>query len=198
MPTDETTVVEDTTEATVETTDQELADAAAEGATSHGVVQPRGQDAVPRSPLFEGRFGRLFRSLPAPRPPREALIALGKAMADRAGSSADNEKIPAGYTYFGQFVDHDITFDPLSQLSQFNDPDALVDFRSPRFDLDSLYGEGPSGSPYLYEWRDRGRRGVRLLEGRNPGADDDGNPLERRDLQRNAQGRAIIGDPRND
>jgi hypothetical protein len=39
---------------------------------------------------------------------------------------------------------------------------------------------------------------VRLLEGRNPETDDDGNPLERRDLQRNAQGRAIIGDPRND
>jgi hypothetical protein len=169
-----------------------------EGETHHGVAEPRGQDAVPRSPLFEGRFGRLFRRLPAPRPPREALIALGKAMADRSGPSADNEKIPAGYTYFGQFVDHDITFDPLSQLSRFNDPDALVDFRSPRFDLDSLYGEGPSGSPYLYEWRDRNRRGVRLLEGRNPDADEHGNALERRDLLRNAQGRAIIGDPRND
>jgi hypothetical protein len=169
-----------------------------EGETHHGVAEPRGQDAVPRSPLFEGRFGRLFRRLPAPRPPREALIALGKAMADQAGASADNDKIPAGYTYFGQFVDHDITFDPLSQLSRFNDPDALVDFRSPRYDLDSLYGQGPSGSPYLYEWRNKARRGVRLLEGRNPDADENGNPLERRDLLRNAQGRAIISDPRND
>jgi hypothetical protein len=38
----------------------------------------------------------------------------------------------------------------------------------------------------------------RLLEGRNPNADEHGNPLEGRDLQRNAQGRAVIGDPRND
>jgi hypothetical protein len=194
VPTDETLVEADALAATDET----AADAAAEGATHHGVTQPRGQDAVPRSPLFEGRFGRLFRSLPAPRPSREALIALGKAMADKAGPSADNDKIPAGYTYFGQFVDHDITFDPLSQLSKFNDPDALVDFRSPRFDLDSLYGQGPSGSPFLYEWKKKERRGVRLLEGRNPDADENGNPLEGRDLMRNAQGRAIIGDPRND
>jgi hypothetical protein len=197
MPTDET-LVEPGPEAPVEPTDQDRADAVAAGATHHGVARPRGQDAVPRSALFEGRFGRLFRALPAPRPPREALVALGRAMADRAGPSADNEKIPAGYTYFGQFVDHDITFDPLSQLSQFNDPDALVDFRSPRFDLDSLYGAGPSGSPYLYEWRNKDRRGVRLLEGHNPDADEHGNPLEGRDLQRNLQGRAIIGDPRND
>ncbi len=169
-----------------------------EGVTHHGAAEPAGQDAVPRSAMFEGRFGRLFRRLPPARPPREALIALGKAMADRAGSSADNEKIAAAYTYFGQFVDHDITFDPLSQLSRFNDPDALVNFRSPRYDLDSLYGRGPSGSPYLYEWSNKERRGVRLLEGRNPGTDENGNPLERRDLLRNRQGRAIIGDPRND
>src|SRR4051812_954340 len=129
-------------------------DRSATGLTHHG-VEPRGQDAVPRSPLFEGRFGRLFRTLPAPRHDRAALIALGRALADKAGPSADNQLIPAGYTYFGQFVDHDITFDPLSQLSKFNDPDALTNFRSPRFDLDSLYGEGPSGNPYLYEWANK-------------------------------------------
>ena len=173
-------------------------DAPDDGAPHHGAAAPRGQDAVPRSPLFEGRFGRLFRSLPAPRHQRSTLIALGKALADREAPSGDNDKIPAGYTYFGQFIDHDITFDPLSQLSKFNDPDALTSFRSPRYDLDSLYGQGPAGSPYLYEWESRPRRGVRLLEGRNPAQDANGNPLERRDLQRNAQGRAIIPDPRND
>src|SRR3954447_18385835 len=114
-------------------------------------------------------------------------------MADKAKPSADNPRIPAGYTYFGQFVDHDITFDPLSELSKFNDPDALTSFRTPRFDLDSLYGAGPSGSPFLYEFKQADRRGVRLLEGRNSG-----DTFERRDLQRNAQGRAIIPDPRND
>lgn len=169
-------------------------DAVEEEASHHGTLTPRGQDAVPRSPLFEGRFGRMFRALPAPRHDRDALIALGKAMAERDAASGDNPKIPAGYTYFGQFVDHDITFDPLSELSKFNDPDALTSFRSPRFDLDSLYGAGPSGSPFLYEFKNADRRGVRLLEGRNP----DNSPFEKRDLMRNAQGRAIIPDPRND
>ncbi len=177
---------------------EERRETVAAGAPHHGVAEPAGQDAVPRSPLFEGRFGRLFRTLPAPRHERAALVALGRAMADRAGPSGDNPDLPAAYTYLGQFVDHDITFDPVSQLSRRNDPDALVSFRTPRFDLDALYGQGPDASPFLYEWRDRARRGVRLLEGRNPEADEDGDPLERRDLQRNRQGRAVIGDPRND
>jgi hypothetical protein len=44
--------------------------------------------AVPKSPVFEGRFGRMFRNLPIPRQPREALIALGKAMPEEKGSGA--------------------------------------------------------------------------------------------------------------
>ena len=60
-------------------------------------------------------------------------------------------RLPSGYTYFGQFVDHDITFDPVSSLHRQNDPDALVDFRTPRFDLDSVYGKGPSDDPFAYE-----------------------------------------------
>ncbi|PYT04352.1 MAG: heme peroxidase, partial [Acidobacteria bacterium] len=47
-----------------------------------------------------------------------------------------NPRLPAGFTYFGQFVDHDLTFDPASSLERQNDPDAVVDFRTPRFDLD--------------------------------------------------------------
>jgi hypothetical protein len=81
---------------------------------------------------------------------------------------------------------------------QVNDPDALTDFRTPRYDLDSLYGRGPDDSPYLYEWTDPRFRGIKLLAGRNPDADVDGTPLTRQDLPRNEQGRALIGDPRND
>lgn len=62
----------------------------------------------------------------------------------------DNAAIAAMYTYFGQFVDHDITFDPNSSLQQQNDPDALHDFRSPGFDLDFLYGSGPDDEPFQY------------------------------------------------
>ncbi len=168
--------------------------AADEGITAHGASEPAGLDAVPHSPFFQGRFGRMFRTLPPLRPRDEVLDALAGAMRERRDApSADNPKIPSGYTYLGQFIDHDITFDPVSSLQRRNDPDALVDFRTPRYDLDSLYGSGPAVSPYLYESSDRTFRGVKLLVGRNSGA-----AFERDDLPRNQQGRALIGDPRND
>jgi hypothetical protein len=52
----------------------------------------------------------------------------------------ENDAIPAGYTYLGQFVDHDLTFDPVGSFQEKDDPDARLNFRTPRFDLDSLYG----------------------------------------------------------
>src|SRR5437763_10303698 len=97
----------------------------------------------------------------------------------------ENPTVTAGYTYLGQFIDHDITFDPVSVLTAANDPDALTDFRTPRLDLDSVYGRGPDDVPFLYD-----PDGVHLLIGRNAEGDDD--------LPRNSNGRALLGDPRND
>ena len=48
------------------------------------------------------------------------------------GPDPEESGIPAAYTYFGQFIDHDLTFDPASSLQKQNDPDALVDHRTPR------------------------------------------------------------------
>ena len=156
----------------------------------HGLA-PRGQ----RQPPGEGggRFGRMFPSLSAGEVDAAALEALVAHMAGRPRSE-NNDDIPAGYTYLGQFVDHDITFDPTSQLQRANDPDALVNFRTPRLDLDSLYGAGPAGQPYLYDWDRTPHPGVHLLVG---GARGDGG-LAPVDLPRNEQGRALLGDPRND
>src|SRR5262249_29573125 len=89
-------------------------------------------------------------------------------------------------------------FDPSSSLQRQNDPDALVDFRTPRFDLDSVYGRGPQDQPYLYDTADDGPRCFLLgteLTGQGVGHD-----LTAFDLPRSAasQARAIIGDPRND
>jgi hypothetical protein len=156
----------------------------------HGKNEPRGIKRIPRSPLFEGRFGRLFRQLkPAPELSDKQLRDLAESMREPKGGGGklDNPKIPAAYTYFGQFVDHDITFDPVSDLQRKNDPDALVDFRSPRFDLDCVYGGGPADQPYLY---DQPARLKLLIDKKNI----EGEP----DLQRNAEGVALIGDPRND
>ena len=167
----------------------------------HGDKPIRGNRSVPLSPINEGRFGRMFRRLPpCPPYPLDQLRALadtmretvpappgGWAAAPEIQPGGDNPAIPAGYTYLGQFIDHDVTFDPNSSLQQQDDPDALHNFRTPKYDLDSLYGSGPIDEPFQYE---NTPHPVRLLTGQNT----NGEP----DLPRNSQGRAIIGDPRND
>src|SRR5437879_5898355 len=165
--------------------------------TSH--AQPlRGIDSVSSSQVFGGRFGRMFRNLPVFATDPAMLKSLAASMIqtaddDKADSAADddeNVRIPAGYTYLGQFIDHDITFDPVSSLQRQNDPDALTDFRTPKFDLDSLYGRGPADQPYLYD-----SDGIKLLLGHGV---SDQPQIAGPDLQRNGAGRALIGDPRND
>ena len=55
--------------------------------------------------------------------------------------------MPAGYTYLGQFIDHDLTMDRTDvMLGEDVSPADLLQGRSPRLDLDSLYGAGP-GDP---------------------------------------------------
>jgi hypothetical protein len=170
---------------------------------AHG-VGVRGLDVPRRSEQYEGRFGRMFRGLPAAEHSEGDLQNLADAMTaapdvppaeETELDPEENRGIAAGYTYWGQFIDHDITFDPASSLQKTNDPDGLVDFRTPRFDLDSVYGRGPDDQPYLYE-----ADGIHLLLGRPLS----GNPADpgTRDLPRNApEGgakRALTGDPRND
>ena len=111
--------------------------------------------------LLKGVFGRMFRTLPRTKFDEEALKKLADAMiADKdpgtpeTANPRDDEEntgISAGYTYLSQFIDHDITFDPASFLQKENDPDSLEDFRTPRFDLDNVYGRGPDDQPYLFE-----------------------------------------------
>ena len=80
------------------------------------------------------------------------LQELADAMKDpNPGDPAgNNTKIPAGFTYLGQFVDHDITLDLTSFGDKEADPNAVENFRTPALDLDSVYGLGPDGSRQLY------------------------------------------------
>jgi hypothetical protein len=105
----------------------------------------------------------------------------------------ENFGIPAGYTYLGQFIDHDITFDPASSLQSQNDPNALIDFRTPALDLDNLYGRGPADQPYMYE-----ADGIHFAFGRD--LTRNGKPSKnQKDLLRSDKtDRALIGDKRND
>ena len=137
----------------------------------------------------------MFPELPARPLGDTAIDALfGLLVACSEGIPPVNTTVPAGYTSLGQFIDHDLTFDPTSQLERDNDPAALENFRTPRFDLDSLYGSGPRDQPYLYEF-DTAFEGVKLLVGESPGANP-GETID--DLPRNQDDRALIGDARND
>ena len=164
-------------------------------APRHHGIGTRGIDAVPQGPFFEGRFGRMFAKVPVFENDPAFLRELADRMQEAAGAGGDNPAFPSGYTYLGQFVDHDITFDPTSSLERFNDPEGLRNFRTPRFDLDSLYGRGPDDQPYLYD--QDAADGAKLITGKV--REDDGTVREQEDdLPRNEQERALIGDPRND
>ena len=149
----------------------------------------------------------MFRNLPVFEHQPGDLAALAAKVTDQLGAPlAENADIPSGYTYLGQFIDHDITFDPVSSLQRQNDPDSLHDFRTPRFDLDSVYGSGPSDQPYLYV-QSNGVTKFRLGEDVGVVPDEvsgKGPDLPRTESRQNADGtenffgRALIGDPRND
>jgi heme peroxidase len=62
----------------------------------------------------------------------------------------NNSDIPAGFTYLGQFIDHDITRDETEGFPLINDPELIEQGRRVTLDLDSLYGQGPRRQPGLY------------------------------------------------
>src|ERR1700750_2442805 len=106
---------------------------------------PHGQadlgELTPRSVFYDrGRFGRLFPALPpfaadTPRV-RDALVELGAAGGPmdpgddlsaptpltpdpaKSARNPNNPAMTAGFTFLGQFLDHDMTFDPTSSLAR--------------------------------------------------------------------------------
>ena len=136
------------------------------------------------APLTEGgRYGRMFPDLPPATFDDNRLLALGiEGSICDGGLSDANSHIEAGQPFFGQYVAHDLTADR-SPLRVQADVNTLRNVRSPRANLEALYGGGPVGSPYLYDQTDPAK--LLLAVGG-------------RDLPRNQQGIALIGDPRND
>ena len=170
-------------------------------ATHHGMEDLRGlhRFCLPNMNRSD-RFGRMFPTLPGLYIDPRHLSAIGdKSGPMESGAAAKTTSVPAGLIFFGQFIDHDITLDLTSSFARLDRAEDTVNFRTARLDMDCVYGDGPDGSPFLY-WSGRSGadakfNGVKLLTGADqPGA----SPLMLEDLARSADGRAIIGDPRND
>ena len=165
--------------------------------------------APPPDPALTGNFGRMFRNLPPFAPPtnavRDGLMQLGTpggildANDDLAAGpvalitdpnlqliNRNNPTHTAGVTFFGQFLDHDMTFDQRSRLGFPTQPIISQNARTCFFDLDSVYAGGPSGNPELYDPADPIKFRI----------ESDG---QFEDLPRDPINHvAIIGDPRND
>ncbi|MDP9209654.1 MAG: heme peroxidase family protein [Actinomycetota bacterium] len=191
-------------------------------------------EVVDNTTPFDYLFPELAAQFPGKHLPNDnpaavvaALKALGGAMVEDPPPAADplqplaNSTIPPVYTYWGQFIDHDITAntDRDSELSDITRPnltplqpavvaEQLRNLRHPALNLDSVYGDGPtfdSQSPTeaadLYDGI-KLKVGTAAAESNDPDSpirgvrippDDD---LER-DLPR-VDKKALIGDDRND
>jgi hypothetical protein len=168
----------------------EVAHAVPGGHGLHG-AELRGVLLTSKDRLAEGRFGLMFKRLPAFAPRDDLLTGLARSMVEDQTVPDDQHlntspRLFAGFTFIGQFIDHDITFDNTPLELQLADPDARVNFRTPRYDLDSVYGRGPVQEPGVYDPVDRDKL---LLRPNVNGVED---------MPRGDDGRAIIPDPRND
>ncbi len=96
-------------------------------------------------------------------------MALGSAMIDDGSRVFDDRPeilVDCGYTYFGQFVAHDLTKDVSSVDEAWRkEPEELENLQTPKLDLGVLYGDGPESSGELYE-EDRVRLKVGLFRAR--------------------------------
>ncbi len=147
------------------------------GASMAGAVDPNQQSS----------FGRMFPTLDGFTPSDQSLTKLVQTQRDKGQTRLDNVGVPAGFTYLGQFIDHDLTrnLDPLPTAQL--DPTTLKNYRTAAFDLDSVYGKGRTDptSRHLYN-----------ADGTFKVQEDNVNGVP--DLARNANGEAILIEPRND
>jgi hypothetical protein len=185
-----------------------------------------GQATTPFDYLFDDLAAQFpARHLPGdPAQVTAALEKLGMALVETADPNdnppgqAGNSTIPPVYTYWGQFIDHDITANtdrknsvtdvtihPVQPVPPEQVRQALGNLRQPALNLDSVYADGPGaagGGPAtgLYD-------GPALRVGEVAQVNDDGSPIrgdhvtpagdERHDVPRNGTA-AVLGDTRND
>jgi hypothetical protein len=110
----------------------------------------------PTVPSAPDRYCRLFAPFDDPLPPEirnEKLEQLAKSMKTLQSPipfpAWKSKPVGAGYTYFGQFIDHDLTGDrtPL-HVAGLMEPRDTENSRTCWLDLDNLYGHGPGCPMY--------------------------------------------------
>lgn len=148
------------------------------------------------------RFGRMFDKTSQEFNPDD-LMTLGKTMIQpKKLNKPDISKNPAGYTFLGQFISHDLSFDELGSdfPIKLSELEGLKSKRNPTLELDSLYGcffdevKNEISNPELYlEDKCRFKLDRTLEESTHPDATFGFlNDLPRKDQT------ALIGDKRND
>jgi Animal haem peroxidase len=160
--------------------------AASQTVQTNGAGEVRAEAAAARPRRF--RFSRLGPK--GKRVAKPIRVAAAKAMTRPGGGQTG---IPAGYTYLGQFIDHDLTFDK-TDLGEDVSPAEMLQNRSPSLDLDSLYGAGP-GSPKSAKFFQANRR--KLKVGKTSDASQNNPGRDGFDLPRSGS-EPLIPDPRND
>jgi len=143
------------------------------------------------------RFSRLGPK-GTPRLSVQNLTKVAEAMT-RAGGGQTG--VPAGFTYLGQFIDHDLTFDATTvTLGEDISPAAMLQGRSPSLDLDSLYGAGPADAESAKFYADDRHLKMGRTVAVGPDVARDGHDLPRAGTgpSKKAKRAPLIPDRRND
>jgi hypothetical protein len=164
------------------------------GESGEGRVRTLEATGAATTPPF--RFSRMG--------PHGIDVQLGEPNRRKIGAAmigpSTQSQVPAGFTYLGQFIDHDLTFDQTQvTFGTHVTPAQLLQARSPSLDLDSLYGAGPGDPESAKFYSD----GIHLKVGDTDATGDPALPTF--DLPRAGTGssaaarrKALIPDKRND
>ncbi|HEX7176200.1 MAG TPA: heme peroxidase family protein [Pyrinomonadaceae bacterium] len=173
-----------------------------------------GRQVINVAPLVLTRFDYLFPDLqndPQSRLPEHPdtvknLRELGKSMSEAPGQQSDSN-IPSAYTYFGQFVDHDITFEAVTRDIPLNDDNLaplpldearqIKNIRTAILDLDSVYGSYCNDTDCQPPPRQGEKMLLQMVAGTPLEGHDYFNDLPR-EFDPLLNGAAKIGDGRND
>jgi len=119
-------------------------------------------DLAQAAARIKGKAEMFFQRLSAKRYgiPSELISYLtfpheGTTYTDPAAPEAENPNLPAVFTFVGQFIDHDLTFNG-ANLFDDQTGSSVPDFASPTLDLDSVYG----GRSYPDDPADTSTKGI--------------------------------------